>query len=97
LHKPLVGILIPAAWTGAAITFSVSQDGVTYMDMWNTSLGTAVEVTIASGNIPTGGVRFLALNLADFIGVNFVKIRSGTSGTPVIQGATRSIGLVLAG
>jgi hypothetical protein len=93
----LVGLQIPAAWTAAAITFSVSQDGTTYMDMWNTSLGTAVEVTVASAGIPTASTRFLALNLSDFVGVNFVKIRSGTSAAAVNQAASRSIGLVLAG
>jgi hypothetical protein len=93
----LVGLMIPAAWTAAAITFSASQDGTTYADLWETSTGTAVERTIASANIPTAATRFLSLNLSDWVGVNWLKVRSGTSASAVNQAAARSITLVLAG
>lgn len=93
----LVGLIIPAAWTAAAITFSASQDGSAFADLWETSTGTAVERTIASANIPTAASRFLSLSLSDWIGINFLKVRSGISGAAVNQGAARSIILVLAG
>ena len=93
----LAGIIIPAAWTAAAITFSASFDGTNYFDVYSSATGTAAETTIASGNIPTTGGRYLPLSLTDWLSVNFIKIRSGTSATPVNQGAARSIGLVLAG
>lgn len=93
----LVGIIIPSAWTSAGMTFQASHDGTTFADVWDSATGTAAERTIASGNIPTSSTRFLALSLADWIGVNFVKVRSGTSGSPVNQGAARSVILVTAG
>lgn len=93
----LAGVIIPGAWTAAAITFSVSPDGATYYDLWSSAEGTAAEATIASGNIPTAATRFLSLTFANWVGIKFVKIRSGTSGSPVNQGAARSLQLVLAG
>lgn len=93
----LSAIQIPPAWTAAAITFQASQDGLTYYDVYDGANATTTERTIASANIPTTGGRFLPLDLVDWIGVNYVKIRSGTSAAPVNQGAERVIILVMAG
>lgn len=93
----LAGILIPVAWTAAAITFSVSVDGTTYFDFWTVGDGTSAEAIVASANVPTAATRWIGLTFANMIGVKFVKLRSGTSASPVNQGAARSIGLVLAG
>jgi hypothetical protein len=35
------------------------------------------------------------LNIGDWIGVRYMKVRSGTSGTPVNQGGARTITLVV--
>lgn len=80
----LTGILLPTL-TSAAITFKGSIDGVTYGDIFNT----AGVVTLAAG---TGGV-LLALSPNDFRPAGFVKIQSGTTGSPVTQGADRVITL----
>lgn len=89
----LVGVITPAAWTAAAITFSVSQDGTTFVDLYDDS----TERTIASASIPTAASRMLALSLSSWLPVNYVKIRSGTAASPVVQASARSITLVLAG
>jgi hypothetical protein len=92
----LSGIITPAAWTAAAITFQASVDGSSFFDVYDDALETtAVERTIASGNVGTS--RFLALSLVDWTAVTYVKVRSGTTGTPVNQGAQRVLTLVLAG
>lgn len=94
----LVGIGIPVAWTAAALTFQGSTDGVTFVDVWDAGLtATAVERTVASGNVPTAATRFLALAASDWAGINYLKVRSGTASVPVNQGAQRLLTLVLAG
>jgi hypothetical protein len=92
----LVGIVIPAAWTAAAITFQGSQDGTNYFDIWDNATATAAERTIASAGVPTAGGRLLSLDLTDWLGVNYLKVRSGVAGAAVNQGAARLLGLVLA-
>jgi len=42
------GIVIPAAFTGIAITFQVSADGGTYQALYDTT-NTLVSVTVAAG------------------------------------------------
>lgn len=82
----LVGIQMPASWTAANLTFQVSADGVTYADLYNQS-GSEVVVTAAAN-------RYIALDPTLFQGIRRLKIRSGTSGTPVNQAASRTLLLV---
>lgn len=84
--RHVTGILMPAAWTSADLTFSVSVDGVTYADLHDVS-GEYVAVASAS--------KFIGLNIAPLMGFRFLKVRSGTSGTPVNQGADRDITVTL--
>jgi hypothetical protein len=89
LHR----IVIPAAWTAAGITFQASPDGTTYYDLYNVaSDGTATEVTIASAGVVAN--RSLVLDPSVFLGIRWLKIRSGTSAVAVNQGAARTILLV---
>ncbi len=80
-------IQIPSAWTTANITFQTSVDGVTYADLYD-SFGVEYVVTAAAS-------REIILPLADFLGIRFLKIRSGTTGTPVTQSAARSLPIML--
>jgi len=85
------GIVMPAAWTEAAITFQVSPDGTTYQDLLNDG-GTEVSVTAAAAdNI---GIATAATALAPWA---WVKIRSGTSASAVTQAAARTLYLVTKG
>lgn len=81
-------IVIPSAWTTANLTFQTSYDGTTYNDLYD-AFGTEYTVTVG------GASRGIILPLADFIGVRYLKVRSGTTGTPVTQGADRTLKLVL--
>lgn len=93
LHGAGTGFYMPSGWTTAAITFQASQDGQTFYDMYDSAqTTTAVERTIASGNAVTG--RFFAFSLNDWLGANWIKIRSGTSASPVNQGADRVITVI---
>ena len=86
----LVGLILPAAWTTAAITFQGSADGSTYFDLYDD----ATERAIASASVVPS--RFIALPIADWLMVRSLKLRSGSAATPVAQGAARSITLVTA-
>ncbi|MDB5432416.1 MAG: hypothetical protein JWP35_3532 [Caulobacter sp.] len=87
----LAGIIIPAAWTAAAITFAASPDGVTYYDVYDAG----IERTIAPASVVAS--HFIALPLSDWVGVKYVKVRSGLGGAVVAQAADRVITLVKAG
>jgi hypothetical protein len=82
----LVAIQMPAAWTAAALTFSASIDGTNYFDVYDGS---------TERNYSVDASRMLILQMADWIGIKFLKIRSGTSGTPVSQGADRTLTLLV--
>lgn len=83
------GILVPANWTEANITFQVSLDnGSTYHDFYD---GKGLEYGIVSG---AGGAYFL-LDPSSFFGVTNFKIRSGTAATPVVQTAAVELTIVM--
>ncbi|MDI9847367.1 hypothetical protein QM467_04740 [Rhodoblastus sp. 17X3] len=86
--KTLVGIIMPAAWTAAGLTFQVSPDGgATFIEHTN-SAGAATNFTVAAS-------QYIAVDPALWRGVNSLKLRSGTSGAPVNQGALAAIILVV--
>lgn len=83
----LVGIQMPAAWTTANLTFQASYDGgTTYQDLYDDA-GNEVTVTAAAS-------RNIYLSPEEWAGIQLLKVRSGTSGTPVNQAAARTITLV---
>lgn len=73
----LVQIDIPAGWTAAVLTFQSSPDGETYSDLYDTS-NTEISLTVSAGK-----ARRVDPNL--FMGIPYIKLRSGTSGSPVNQ------------
>lgn len=84
----LAAILLPAGWDAANITFKVGDTlNGTYGDFYDDSS----EIKYTS---PAAGRR-LRVNLADFIGIRYLQIRSGTSAAAVPQTAARTITLVL--
>ena len=85
--KTLIAIDMPSSWTTANLTLQASIDNSTWDNVFD-SLGTEVTITAAAS-------RFILLNPADYVSVRYLKIRSGTSGTPVNQGGARTITLVV--
>ena len=80
------GITIPAGWTTANLTFQVSNDNVTWYDMYD-SFGSEYTVTAAAS-------RAILLPVVDFVGFRYLKIRSGTSAAGVTQGSERTLYLI---
>jgi len=72
----LISIEITSAWDAADITFQVSSDGVNFKDYYTTK-----ELTYPGGT----GNRIIGIIPSDFAGIRYLKIRSGTSATPVNQ------------
>ena len=80
-----VRITMPAAWTTANLTFQVSQDGTTFYNKYDQH-NTEFEVKAAAS-------RSIDLDPGGWLAAPYLKIRSGTSGTPVAQDAERLITL----
>lgn len=72
-------IQTPAAWTNANLTFQGSPDGITYTDIHD-DLGNEVVVVATASTLIT---------IDRLESQTYLKIRSGTSGSPVNQGADR--------
>jgi len=76
----LLGLFLPAAFTGTAITFLASDaSGGTFVDVYDVGGASAYSVTVAAG-------RFVPLDPRVFVGCAFVKIKSGTA-----EAAARSV------
>lgn len=84
-NKLLVGIAMPAGWDAADLTFQVSIDGSTWLELQTTSA--AVDYKAAAS-------QFISIDPNLWRGVNQIKVRSGTSGVPVNQTADRQLTLI---
>jgi hypothetical protein len=81
-----VALLTADGLDAAALTFQGSPDGVTYANLYN-----------AAGEIsyPVGATaRMVALDPADFLGCAYIKIRSGTAGSPTTQSPAAAITVI---
>lgn len=83
----LISIIMPAAWTAAALTYQFSVDGTNFYDAYSAT----AELTATS----TGASRIININAATYDAARYIKIRSGTSATPVNQAADRTLTLIL--
>lgn len=68
----LCGILLPPAFSGIALTFLASVDGVNFYPVVNTYAGTPLSYVVAQG-------EFVAINPVDFYGINYLQVKSGSS------------------
>lgn len=86
----LAGILMPASWTAAGLSFAVSTSlAGTYVPLWN-AIGS--EYTVPSASAVAS--QFIVLPVADFLGIQYLRVRSGTAGSAVNQGGARSLTLI---
>lgn len=85
----LCGVLIPATFEGTSLTFQGSPDGGTYGNVYDSS-GTEKAVTVAVN-------RMVLISPAEFYGLRYIKVRSGTSGAPSVVAADRTLQLISEG
>lgn len=83
----LFAIVMPASWTTANLTFQVSADGTNFFDLYDDA-GTEVAFTAAASRVIQNS------NPGRWLGFRYLKVRSGTSGTPVNQGGARSLTII---
>jgi len=82
----LVGVFIPASFTGTAITFEACDtESGTYVPVKSTTSGTALSYTVAVSG-------YYAIDPAPFNGISFLKIKSGSA-----EGAARTLICTLKG
>jgi len=86
--KDVVAVMMPAAWDAANLTFQGSHDNVTFQNVYDDA-GTELVVTAAAARYITLGTAIKLLR-----GVRFLKVRSGTAGTPVNVTANRAFFLI---
>ena len=79
-------IVYPTDWTTATSTFQISYDGTNWADLYDDA---GVEIEIGAE-----AAVAIRLNLSDWLGIKYLRIRSGTSATAVAQGDDRSIMII---
>jgi hypothetical protein len=83
----LARITMPQSWTPADLTFAVSDDGEVFADLY--------DADGAEYSIKAAASRSIILPLSDPLSAQFIKVRSGTAGAPIQQGADAALTLVL--
>lgn len=78
----LCGLLFPAVWTAAGLTYQISFDGGTTFVNLNDSTGTEVALPAS----PAAG-KYFAIDPfnSSLTGITLLKLRSGTAAAPVNQ------------
>lgn len=84
-RSTLSAIIFPAAWTAASLTFQFSADNSTYVDLLDGTTERTLTVTAGKGTV---------VSISDWPSARYLKLRSGTSATPVNQGAARTFTLI---
>lgn len=85
-NAAVVGIIMPAEWTAAPLTLQGSADGAAFADLYD-PFGAEIVIAAAAS-------RHIVIPPASLNGLAAIKLRSGTAGAAVNQGAARSITVV---
>lgn len=85
--QTLLRVAVSAGFTGTAITFQTSSDGVTYGDLYD-ELGAVYTLVVAAS-------RVVFISPGPLVGVGFIKFRSGTPAAPTAQAADTILSCVL--
>jgi hypothetical protein len=86
-NQRLFGILMPAAWDAANLTFQGSIDGTNFFNVYDDS-GNEVTVQAAASRL------ILIASPLLYLGLQRLKIRSGTNAAPINQTADRLLTVV---
>lgn len=82
-------IAVPVGWTAAGLSFQVSDDGQTFLELADSS---GALVSIAQANVAAD--RLIMLDPAIFSFVRWLKVRSGTAAAAVNQAVDRALTLM---
>lgn len=81
-----VAIQMPSSWTTANLTFQGSYDGSTYANIYDAA-GNELSVIASTDRCIT--------DIPELGPFRYIKIRSGTTGTPVVQGSDRTLQVIV--
>lgn len=81
--RRLFALLLPEAWTAADLTFQSTINGVDWFDVFDEYGDERVIVCAAS--------RMITVDPGPWLALSMLRLRSGTSETPVSQSADREI------
>jgi hypothetical protein len=84
---------VPPPVRPAPITFQLSPDGINYHDLYHVIPDQMPTYEVTLPRPPLGGVVTFPAGMG--MNLDWVKIRSGTAGTPVVQEADRTFQIVL--
>ncbi|MEI8342649.1 MAG: hypothetical protein WCH43_14090 [Verrucomicrobiota bacterium] len=85
--KTLVAVAMPTTWTTAPLSFMASVDGTNWLEVY-TNVGANLSLVAAAG-------RLITTDISPWLGLNLIKVRSGSVDNPISQGADRVLGLVI--
>lgn len=89
----LAAIVMPSAWTTAAITFlAAARKGDTFVPVYDDA---GTEVTIPSTVALPDRIIVNKAVLEQLAGLTYLRLRSGTNASPVSQAADRTIYLLV--
>ena len=83
----LCGIIMPSGWTAASITMQASNDGVNYYNLYDETGGEITYTVDVS--------RYIKTSPSEVFAVPYIKLRSGTSASAVVQEAERVLQLIV--
>lgn len=83
--RTVLRVLIGDAWTGAALTFETSADGVTWRTLYDPETNLPVQITS-----PVAGRGYTVVRL-ELVGINHIRARSGVPGSYVNQAAATGV------
>lgn len=86
----LVGVQTASTWDAAKISFAVSNDGTNFYALYSTKTGAEVKYDAA-----LTGAACVAVDPADFLGWDYVKVRSGLVGAATNQVDATIVTLIL--
>ena len=86
-YLELCGVITDSGWNTAALTFQGSHDGTNYFNIWNGASELSYAAVVAS--------TWVAFDPALFLGIPYIKVRSGTSASAVNQTGDSVVTLVL--
>ena len=82
----LAAIAMPSSWTAADLTLQAGDNSNAYRDVYDAG---DAEVTIQAA-----ASRYILIEEVVARGIQLIKVRSGTTGSPVTQAAARTIYLL---
>ncbi|HET8787010.1 MAG TPA: hypothetical protein VFM38_15355 [Candidatus Limnocylindrales bacterium] len=87
----IAAIVMPAAFTGTALTFQASADGVTYQNVYDDA-GTELSASVGQAKVIVN--KSILESLA---ALRYVKIRSGSAASPTAEAADRTLTILTKG